>query len=60
MSGTPKVTRLPVGTAAVVTALYAALYLVWEQSHWSAATPRDLTGASTWGRQLMRLSPGVL
>ncbi|HET9466342.1 MAG TPA: EAL domain-containing protein [Gemmatimonadales bacterium] len=44
MSGIPKVTRLPVGTAAFVTALYAALYLVWEQSHWSAATPRDLIG----------------
>ncbi|MDT7787342.1 MAG: hypothetical protein QOF58_5761, partial [Pseudonocardiales bacterium] len=44
MSGPSKVTRLPVGTVAFVTALYAVLYLVWEQSGWGSATVRDLVG----------------
>jgi diguanylate cyclase (GGDEF)-like protein/PAS domain S-box-containing protein len=44
VSGVPKVTRLPVGTVAFVTAIYAGLYLVWEQSHWGSATVRDLVG----------------
>ncbi len=44
MSGPSKVTRLPVGTVAFATALYAVLYLVWEQSNWGGATARDLIG----------------
>jgi diguanylate cyclase (GGDEF)-like protein/PAS domain S-box-containing protein len=36
--------RLPVGTAAFVTALYGLVYLAWEQSHWGSATVRDLVG----------------
>jgi diguanylate cyclase (GGDEF)-like protein/PAS domain S-box-containing protein len=44
VSEPPKVTRLPVGTAAFATALYALLYLVWEQSHWGSATVRDVVG----------------
>ncbi|MEA2725257.1 MAG: hypothetical protein QOH59_3028 [Gemmatimonadales bacterium] len=44
MSGPSKVTRLPVGTVAFITALYAVLYLVWEQSGWGSATVRDIVG----------------
>ncbi|MDQ3137651.1 MAG: EAL domain-containing protein [Gemmatimonadota bacterium] len=36
--------RLPVGTVAFVTALYAALYLAWEQSGWGSPAVRDLVG----------------
>src|SRR3954469_2825531 len=36
--------RLPVGTVAFVTALYAVLYLVWERSGWGSPTVRDLVG----------------
>ena len=35
---------VPVGTIAFLTALYAALYLVWEQSHWGSPAVRDLVG----------------
>jgi diguanylate cyclase (GGDEF)-like protein/PAS domain S-box-containing protein len=35
---------VPAGTVAFVTALYAVLYLVWEQSHWGSATTRALIG----------------
>ena len=35
---------VPVGTVAFVTALYAVLYLVWEQSHWGSPTARALIG----------------
>jgi diguanylate cyclase (GGDEF)-like protein/PAS domain S-box-containing protein len=35
---------VPVGTVAFVTALYAVLYLVWEQSHWGSPTTRALIG----------------
>ena len=44
MSEAPKVTRFPPGTVAFATALYAVLYLVWEQSHWGSAAVRDLVG----------------
>ena len=44
MSGPSKVTGLPAGTIAFATALYAVLYLVWEQSGWGSATARDLIG----------------
>ncbi len=44
MSGPSKVTRVPVGTAAFVTALYGLLYLVWERSGWGSATVRDVIG----------------
>ncbi len=44
MSGPSKVTRLPVGTVAGATALYAVLYLTWEQSGWGSAAVRDLVG----------------
>jgi diguanylate cyclase (GGDEF)-like protein/PAS domain S-box-containing protein len=36
--------RLPVGTVAFATALYAVLYLVWERSGWGTPTVRDLVG----------------
>ncbi|MBA3497185.1 MAG: hypothetical protein H0T86_08775, partial [Gemmatimonadales bacterium] len=36
--------RLPVGTVAFLTALYGALYLVWEQSRWGSPAVRDLVG----------------
>jgi diguanylate cyclase (GGDEF)-like protein/PAS domain S-box-containing protein len=35
---------LPVGSVAFATALYAVLYLVWEQSGWGSATVRDVVG----------------
>jgi diguanylate cyclase (GGDEF)-like protein/PAS domain S-box-containing protein len=35
---------VPAGTVAFVTALYAVLYLVWEQSHWGSPTARALIG----------------
>ena len=44
MSEPPKVTRLPVGTVACVTALYAVVYLVWEQSQWGGTNLRALIG----------------
>jgi diguanylate cyclase (GGDEF)-like protein/PAS domain S-box-containing protein len=44
VSGPSKVTRLPVGTVACATALYAVLYFVWEQSHWGSAAARNLIG----------------
>ena len=47
---------VPVGTVAFATALYAALYLVWEQSHWGSATMRDLVGNVAF----MPLNLGVL
>ena len=56
MSESPRVTRLPVGTAAFATALYAVLYLVWEQSHWGSATARALIGNVAF----MPLNLGVL
>jgi diguanylate cyclase (GGDEF)-like protein/PAS domain S-box-containing protein len=34
----------PAGTIAFLTALYAGLYLVWEQSSWGSAAVRDLVG----------------
>jgi diguanylate cyclase (GGDEF)-like protein/PAS domain S-box-containing protein len=39
-----KVTRLPVGTIAFATALYAVLYLVWERSQWGSEWLRNLVG----------------
>ena len=47
---------VPVGTVAFATALYAVLYLVWEQSHWGSATARDLIGNVAF----MPLNLGVL
>jgi diguanylate cyclase (GGDEF)-like protein/PAS domain S-box-containing protein len=44
VSGLAKAARLPVGTVACVTALYAVLYLVWEQSGWGSASLRALIG----------------
>jgi diguanylate cyclase (GGDEF)-like protein/PAS domain S-box-containing protein len=44
VSGQSKASRLPVGTVAFGTALYSALYLVWEQSGWGSASVRDLVG----------------
>jgi diguanylate cyclase (GGDEF)-like protein/PAS domain S-box-containing protein len=44
VSGAVKVSRLPPGTVAFAIALYAALYLVWEQSNWGSAWVRDLIG----------------
>jgi diguanylate cyclase (GGDEF)-like protein/PAS domain S-box-containing protein len=44
VSEPPKVTRLPVGTVACVTALYAVVYLVWEQSQWGGTNLRALIG----------------
>jgi diguanylate cyclase (GGDEF)-like protein/PAS domain S-box-containing protein len=35
---------LPVGTIAFLTACYAALYFVWEQSHWGSPAVRNLVG----------------
>ena len=35
---------VPLGTVAFATALYAVLYLVWEQSGWGSETVRDLIG----------------
>ena len=32
------------GAIAFLTALYAALYFVWEQSHWGSQAVRDLVG----------------
>jgi diguanylate cyclase (GGDEF)-like protein/PAS domain S-box-containing protein len=36
--------RLPVGTVACVTAVYAVIYLVWEQSGWGSAALRAMIG----------------
>src|SRR4051794_38844673 len=36
--------RLPVGTVAFLTSLYAVIYLVWEQSHWGGPAVRDFVG----------------
>ena len=35
---------VPVGSVAFATALYAVLYLLWEQSGWGSATVRDIVG----------------
>ena len=35
---------VPVGSVAFATALYAVLYLVWEQSGWGSPTVRDIVG----------------
>src|SRR3954467_8524480 len=37
-------TRVPMGTVAFATALYAVLYLVWEQSGWGSPNVRALVG----------------
>jgi diguanylate cyclase (GGDEF)-like protein/PAS domain S-box-containing protein len=39
-----KTSRLPVGTVAFATSVYAVLYLVWEQSHWGSPRLRDVIG----------------
>jgi diguanylate cyclase (GGDEF)-like protein/PAS domain S-box-containing protein len=44
VSGPSKVSRLPVGTVAFATAIYAVLYLVWEQSRWGSEAVRHLIG----------------
>jgi hypothetical protein len=44
VSGPSKGSRLPVGTIAACAAVYAAAYLVWEQSHWGSQAVRDLVG----------------
>jgi diguanylate cyclase (GGDEF)-like protein/PAS domain S-box-containing protein len=36
--------QIPVGTVAFATAMYAIVYLVWEQSHWGGAAVRDFVG----------------
>ena len=36
--------RLPVGAIAFLTAIYSAVYLVWEQSHWGNPALRDIIG----------------
>ncbi|HET6837930.1 MAG TPA: EAL domain-containing protein [Gemmatimonadales bacterium] len=56
MNGPSKATRLPVGSVACATALYAVLYLVWEQSGWGSAPVRDLIGNVAF----MPLNLGVL
>jgi diguanylate cyclase (GGDEF)-like protein/PAS domain S-box-containing protein len=56
VSGPSKVTRLPLGTVALATALYAVFYLVWEQSGWGSARMRDLVGNVAF----MPLNLGVL
>ncbi|HEX2249536.1 MAG TPA: EAL domain-containing protein [Gemmatimonadales bacterium] len=38
------ISRLPIGTVAFATALYAVLYLVWEASGWGSAATRDIIG----------------
>jgi diguanylate cyclase (GGDEF)-like protein/PAS domain S-box-containing protein len=43
VSGRTKV-QLPIGSLAFATALYAVLYLVWEQSGWGSERTRDLIG----------------
>ena len=43
-AGPPRRVRLPIGSIAFVTAVYAALYLVWEQSHWGSPALRNLLG----------------
>jgi diguanylate cyclase (GGDEF)-like protein/PAS domain S-box-containing protein len=44
MSGPSKPSRLPIGTVAFATSIYALLYLIWEQSHWGSPRLRDLVG----------------
>ncbi|HYF40091.1 MAG TPA: EAL domain-containing protein, partial [Gemmatimonadales bacterium] len=44
LSGLSKAARLPVGTVACATALYAVLYLVWEQSGWGSEAVRAIIG----------------
>jgi diguanylate cyclase (GGDEF)-like protein/PAS domain S-box-containing protein len=44
VSGPSKVSRLPVGSVAFATAIYAVLYLVWEQSRWGSEAVRHLIG----------------
>ena len=48
--------RIPAGTIAVLTALYGALYLYWEQGDWGSAAVRDLVGNVAF----MPLNLGVL
>jgi diguanylate cyclase (GGDEF)-like protein/PAS domain S-box-containing protein len=52
----PGGSRVPVGTVAFLTALYGALYLAWEQSHWGSEAVRDLVGNLAF----MPLNLGVL
>ena len=39
-----RLARLPVGSVAFATALYAVVYLVWERSQWGSAALRDFIG----------------
>ena len=39
-----RLARLPVGSVAFATALYAVVYLVWERSQWGSAAIRDFIG----------------
>jgi diguanylate cyclase (GGDEF)-like protein/PAS domain S-box-containing protein len=55
-AGPTRRSRAPVGTIAFLTALYGALYLVWEQSHWGNQAVRDLVGNVAF----MPLNLGVL
>ncbi len=48
--------RIPAGTIAVLTALYGALYLYWEQGDWGTTAVRDLIGNVAF----MPLNLGVL
>ncbi|HET7426562.1 MAG TPA: EAL domain-containing protein [Gemmatimonadales bacterium] len=41
---TPARSRIPAGTIVVLTALYGALYLIWEQGGWGSPAVRDLIG----------------
>jgi diguanylate cyclase (GGDEF)-like protein/PAS domain S-box-containing protein len=43
-AATPSRPRAPAGTIALLTALYAALYLIWEQGHWGSESLRNLLG----------------
>jgi diguanylate cyclase (GGDEF)-like protein/PAS domain S-box-containing protein len=52
----PRGFRAPVGTIAGVVALYAVLYLIWEQSHWGSEAVRNLVGNVAF----MPLNLGVL
>jgi diguanylate cyclase (GGDEF)-like protein/PAS domain S-box-containing protein len=53
--GTPR-RLVPLGTIAFLTAGYAALYFVWEQSHWGSPELRNLLGNVAF----MPLNLGVL
>ncbi len=43
-AGLARLARLPVGSVAFATALYAVVYLVWERSQWGSAALRDFIG----------------